>query len=621
MNAGNETTKRQKAHNAEARGANRKMTAYIPPVRDIQFTLKEVAGLADVLGLPGFEEASDELAETILGEAAKIAEEALAPLNKIGDQQGAKLIDGKVKSPDGWQEAWNTLVEGGWNGLPFSPDYGGMGLPNVLNTAVQEMWQAANMAFALNPMLTQGAVNAVQQFASDEVKAIYLPRMVTGEWTGTMNLTEPAAGSDLAAVRTKAEPVGDGSYKLFGQKIFITYGDHELTSNIVHLVLARLPDAPPGVKGISLFVSPKYLVDADGNIGARNDVVCVSLEHKLGIHASPTAVLSFGDNGGALGWMVGEPNRGLEYMFVMMNHARQAVGLQGLAIADRAYQQALNYARERVQGKPAGWTGAGTTGIVNHPDVRRLLMGMKSRIEAMRGILYTAAAAHDVRHAHPDEAARKRASILEELLTPIAKGWSTEMGQDVASVGVQIHGGMGYIEETGACQHLRDARITTIYEGTTAIQANDLVNRKLLRDKGASLEAYLDAAAAGAAELEKSGDANLGVLGRELATAVSRTRDIARWIVANAADPVKPAAAAVPFLNAMGLVCGAHYLGKGAAAAVRMLKAGANDDGFLSAKPITARFFAEHWLGQVEGFRAAVVDGTDTVMALDVSQL
>lgn len=597
------------------------MTAYIPPVRDIQFTLRHVAGLDKVLALPGFEEASDELAETIVSEAAKIAEETLAPLNKIGDQQGSKLVDGKVKTPDGWQEAWNTLVEGGWNGLPFSPDYGGMGLPNLLNTAVQEMWQAANMAFALNPMLTQGAVNAVQQFATDELKNLYLPHMVTGEWTGTMNLTEPQAGSDLAAIRTKAEPVGDGSYKLFGQKIFITYGDHELSPNIVHLVLARLPDAPPGVKGISLFISPKYLVDGEGNIGARNDVYCVSLEHKLGIHASPTAVLSFGDNGGALGWLVGEPNRGLEYMFVMMNHARQAVGLQGLSIADRAYQQALNYAKDRVQGRPAGWTEPGNTGIVNHPDVRRTLMSMKSRIEAMRGLLYTASAAHDIRHLHPDEATRKAAGVLEELLTPIAKGWSTETGQEVASLGVQIHGGMGFIEETGACQHLRDSRITTIYEGTTAIQANDLVNRKLLRDKGASFFAYLDEVKTNAAALSGADDADQKVLGDELARAAGQVRDIAECILANAADQAKAAAAAVPLLNAFGLLAGGHYLGLGVRAAAKLLAAGANDDGFLAAKAVTARFFAEHHLGHVDGFRRSVLLGLGSVMALSVEQL
>ncbi|WP_448207750.1 acyl-CoA dehydrogenase [Azospirillum sp. sgz302134] len=597
------------------------MTAYNPPVRDIQFVLKHVAGIDAVAALPGYEEATEELRDSILEEASKIAGGVLAPLNRVGDQQGARWDEGKVTTPDGWGDAWNTLVEGGWNGLPFSAEWGGMGLPNVLNTAVQEMWQTANMAFALCPMLTQGAVNALQQFAAEDIKALYLPKMITGEWTGTMNLTEPAAGSDLAAIRSKAEPVGDGSFKVFGQKIFITYGDHDLTENIIHLVLARLPDAPAGVKGISLFVVPKFLVGADGTPGVRNDVACVSIEHKLGIHGSPTAVLSFGDNGGAIGWLVGEANRGLEYMFVMMNHARQNVGLQGLAIAERAYQQALTYARERVQGKPAGWQGSGSAGIVHHPEVRRMLMTMKARIEAMRGILYTAAAAHDVRSHHPEEEARQTASVLEDILTPIAKGWSTEMGQDIASNGVQIHGGMGYVEETGAAQHLRDARITTIYEGTTAIQANDLVNRKLLRDKGASLTAYLGDVERNARVLEASDNAHLQVIGRELALAVSRTGEIASWILANAADPARPAAAALSLLNAMGLVAGGHYLAIGAQAALGQLAEGASDDGFLAAKPITARFFAEHLLGQVEGYRAAVVNGADTVMSLDNSQL
>ena len=597
------------------------MTAYTAPLRDIRFTLDEVAGIAAVAALPGFEEATGELRDSILEEVAKIAGEVLAPLNRVGDTQGARWNDGTVTTPAGWSEAWNTLVEGGWNGLPFDTQWGGMGLPNVLNAAVQEMWHAANMAFALNPMLTQGAVNALQQFASDKLKETYLPRMVSGEWTGTMNLTEPQAGSDLAAVRTKAEPAGNGSYRVFGQKIFITYGDHDLAENIVHLVLARLPDAPAGVKGISLFVVPKFLINPDGSIGDRNDVSCVSLEHKLGIHASPTAVLSFGEHGGARGWLVGEPHSGLAYMFVMMNHARQSVGLQGLAIAERAYQQALSYARERVQGTPAGWRGEERAPIVNHPDVRRTLMSMKARIEAMRGVLYTAASAHDIRSHAPDPAARNAAATLEELLTPIAKGWCTEMGQEIASLGLQLHGGMGYIEETGAAQHLRDARITTIYEGTTAIQGNDLVNRKLLRDKGAAFRAFLDDVAKNAASLAASPDTNLQVLGRELDLAASHVGEMASWILAHTSEPALTAASAVPLLNAFGLVAGGHYLGIGAQASLRRLAESATDDGFLAAKPVTARFYAEHLLGHVEGFRSSVVNGATTVMALNVPQL
>lgn len=401
---------------------------YAAPLADIKFVLENVAGLGKVTALPVFAEASPDLVESILEEAAKIAADTLAPLNRIGDTDGARMVDGKVQVSPGWQEAWNVLVDGGWNGLPFSPEHGGMGLPNVLNTAVHEMWQAANMAFTLCPMLTQGAVNAVESYGTAEQKALYLPKMVTGEWTGTMNLTEPGAGSDLAAIRTKAVPEGD-HYRISGSKIFITYGDHEMVENIIHLVLARLPDAPAGVKGISLFIVPKFLVNADGSLGARNDAVCASLEHKLGIHGSPTAVMAFGEKDGAIGTLVGEANRGLEYMFTMMNHARQAVGLQGLAIAERAYQQALYYARERVQGKPTGWTGSGPTGIVNHPDVRRMLMTMKCQIEAMRGLIYSAAAHVDIAHNHDDAAERARAQLLADLYTPWSRAgrpnWAT----------------------------------------------------------------------------------------------------------------------------------------------------------------------------------------------------
>ncbi len=456
------------------------MTDYNPPLREIRFALDCLAGLPGIAALPGFEEATPDLTDSILDEAAKIAAGVLAPLNRAGDLDGAKLVETGVRTTPGWSDAWTTLIDGGWNSLPYSADFGGMGLPQVLNLAVQEMWQSANMAFALCPMLTQGAANAIEAYGSEDQKARYLPKMVTGEWTGTMNLTEPLAGSDLAAVRSRAVPEADG-YRISGQKIFITYGDHDLTENIVHLVLARLPDAPAGVKGISLFIVPKVLAD-----GTANDVACVSLEHKLGIHGSPTAVLAFGDNGGAWGELIGEPNRGLEYMFAMMNHARVNVGLQGLAIAERAYQQARAYARERKQGKPVGWTGNGAA-IVEHPDVRRMLMSMKARIEAMRGLLYRVAADHDVAHAHPDPEVRAAAQRRVDLLTPVAKGWCTETGIELASIGVQVHGGMGYIEETGAAQHWRDSRITTIYEGTTGIQANALVGRGVLRDGGATV--------------------------------------------------------------------------------------------------------------------------------------
>ena len=591
------------------------MTAYLPPLRDIKFTLEELVGMEQITALPGFEEATKELADSVLEEAGHIAEGILAPLNRIGDEIGAVQENGVVRTAEGWQHAWNTLVEGGWNGLPFEAEWGGMGLPNVLNTAVHEMWQAANMAFTLCPMLTQGAVNALRLYGTDEQKATYLPRMVSGEWTGTMNLTEPQAGSDLAAIRSKAVPDGD-LYRISGQKIFITYGDHDLAKNIIHLVLARLPDAPPGVKGISLFVVPKKLIGADGSVGADNDVKCVSLEHKLGIHGSPTAVMSFGDHDGALGSMVGLPNRGLEYMFAMMNHARLAVGLQGLAIAERAYQQALTYSRERVQGKPSGWTESGPAGIVHHPDVRRMLMLMKCQIEAMRGIHYTAAAAVDVAHHHLDPNHRYEAAQMVELLTPLAKGWCTEVGQTIASLGIQVHGGMGYIEETGAAQHLRDARITTIYEGTTAIQANDLVGRKILRDKGEAISKLLGQIEAQAA------DPALGDLGAGLADAAQAARRTVAWIIeAQTRDPRLPSAAAVPMLELMGILVGGHLLAKGSLIAGKRIAEGADHDGFYAAKQATAAFYAEHVLPHTTALERAATKGAATVMAMAAEQL
>jgi hypothetical protein len=595
---------------------------YTPPLKEIRFVLDHLASMPEVATLPGFEEASSDMVDSILGEAARIAENVLAPLNRIGDVQGAKLdADGIARTAEGWGTAWQALVEGGWNGLPFDPARGGMGLPNLLNTAVQEMWHSANMAFALCPMLTQGAVNAVQLYGSDAMKDLYLPKMISGEWTGTMNITEPQAGSDLAATRSRAMPSGD-HYLVTGQKIFITYGDHDLTENIVHLVLARLPDAPAGVKGISLFVVPKFLVNADGSLGARNQVKCVSLERKLGIHGSPTAVLSFGDEGGATGFLVGEPNRGLEYMFAMMNHARLNVAMQGLSIAERAYQQALAYARDRVQGKPLGWSEGQSKGIVNHPDVRRLLMGMKARIEAMRGILYTAAAAVDVSHHHADEAARGRAGLLVDLLTPIAKGWCTETGQQLASDGVQVHGGMGFIEETGAAQHLRDARITTIYEGTTAIQANDLINRKILRDGGTAANGLLDEIATLGGELSGHADDALRVTGAELVSAVNEAKQAVAWVLTAAKEDARlPAAASVTLLELMGVVTGGWQLARAARVAVERLAEGDSDTAFLSAKPLTARFYATHVLPKAAALRATVVNGSASVMALSEEQL
>ncbi len=593
------------------------MTAYTAPLRDITFMLQDVVGLPAIAGLPGFEEATPDLAASILEEAAKIAGDVLAPLNRLGDTVGARWDAGRVSLPEGWKEAYEALVEGGWNGLPFDAEWGGMGLPHTLNIAVLEMWQSANMAFALNPMLTQGAVNAISIYGSERQKALYLSRLVPGTWAGTMNLTEPQAGSDLAAVRTRAVPEGD-KFRITGQKIFITYGDHELTENIVHLVLARLPDAPPGVKGISLFVVPKFEVDEEGTIGARNDVVCASIEHKLGIHGSPTAVLVFGEKGGALGEIIGEPGRGLEYMFAMMNHARLNVGLQGLAIAERAYQQAVGYARERIQGKPVGWTAPGATPpIVNHPDVRRLLVSMRARIEAMRGVVYETAAAGDLAHHEPDAEKRAAAKRKVDLLTPIAKGWSTEVGCDVTSDGVQVHGGMGFIEETGAAQHFRDARIAPIYEGTTAIQSNALVGRSVLREQGRAVSEFFGEIEGTIGELR--GVAALGDLADRLEASLKTARAAVDWLVATAAeDPRLPYAASVPFLHLMGLLTGGWMLARGAVAASN----GAGPDAAFRADRIAiAEIFASQWLSQTAARFEAIRGSSRAVLAFEDASL
>ena len=467
------------------------MTDYTAPIRDMRFVLAHLAGLDQITALPGHGEVGLELVDAILDEAAKFAGDELGPLNHAGDTTPPVLSDGSVTTTPGFREAYANFVAGGWNALSCDPAYGGQGIPRLVACAVEEMWQSANMAFGLCPLLTRGAIEALHLCGTDAQKDMYLPNMVEGSWTGTMNLTESQAGSDLSAVRTRAVPEGD-HYRISGTKIYITYGEHDFTANIIHLVLARLPDAPEGVKGISLFVVPKFLVNPDGTLGERNDVRCVSLEHKLGIHASPTAMLAFGDAGGAIGTLVGELNRGIEYMFIMMNAARFAVGLQGVAIGERAYQQALDYARGRTQGTEVGVRGGGKVPIIKHPDVRRMLMAMKAATEAARALAYTTAAALDIAAGHPDPAIRARFQARADLLIPVVKGWSTENAVEIASTGVQVHGGMGFIEETGAAQHLRDARITPIYEGTNGIQALTLLRRGLLRDQGAAVAALLD---------------------------------------------------------------------------------------------------------------------------------
>ncbi|PXX74678.1 alkylation response protein AidB-like acyl-CoA dehydrogenase [Rivihabitans pingtungensis] len=594
------------------------MTSYTAPQRDMLFVLNHLAGLEAVSQLPGLEDATPDMAAAILDEAAKFAAGVLAPINASGDLQGCRWDNGVVTPADGFADAYASFCETGWNAMPAQPEFGGQGLPSLVSSAVQEMWKSANMAFALCPMLTLGAVNAIAEHASDELKAVYLPKMVSGEWTGTMNLTEPNAGSDLAAVRSRAVPAGDGSYRISGTKIFITWGEHDMAENIVHLVLARLPDAPEGVKGISLFIVPKYLVNADGSLGARNDLVCASIEHKLGIHASPTAVMVFGENDGAIGYLVGEPHKGLAYMFTMMNHARLNVGMEGVAISERAFQQALAYAKDRVQGKPMGDSSGQTRPILYHPDVRRMLMDMKSRIEAMRALAYQTAAHMDYAHHHPDEAVRREHQARVELLTPVVKGWCTETSINVTSTGIQVHGGMGFIEETGAAQHFRDARITTIYEGTTAIQANDLIGRKVAREGGSSLAVLLADIDATREQLLASGNAQLSAIGAALARGAGALAEARDWLLAHyASQPAQAAAGAVAFLKLTGVVAGGWMMARAAQVATQLLADGDSDTVFLNAKLATARYYADQVLPEAALYAAQITQGAASALALD----
>jgi 3-(methylsulfanyl)propanoyl-CoA dehydrogenase len=597
------------------------MSSYVAPIKDMRFVMQELAGQDEVAALPGCEELSADLVDAILEEAGKFAGGVLAPLNRSGDREGARWQDGEVITARGWKEAYRQFAEAGWTAVACDPAWGGQGLPKLVASAVMEMWKAANMAFSLCPMLTTGAIEALVLEGTEAQKALYLPKMVSGEWTGTMNLTEPQAGSDLAAVRTRAEPQGDGSYKLFGQKIFITYGEHDLTDNIIHLVLARLPDAPEGVKGISLFVVPKFLVGVDGSLGERNDVHCVSIEHKLGIHASPTAVLAFGDHGGAVGYLVGEANRGLEYMFIMMNQARFAVGMEGLALSERAYQQALAYAKDRVQGTEPGVRGGSRVTIIHHPDVRRMLMSMKSQTEAMRALAYVVGAASDLAQRHPDAAVRAERQAFVDLLIPVVKGWCTENATDIASTGIQVHGGMGYIEETGAAQHLRDARITAIYEGTTAIQANDLIGRKIAREQGASIGALIIEMRRVEAELETQGDEAFGAIRQTLSSGIAAVEEAVAYLLATYGRDVKAASVgSVPFLKLLGIVAGGWQMARAALVSARRLTEDSSDWPFYQAKIVTARFYADHVLSQAPGLAYSVVHGAAGALALAESQ-
>jgi 3-(methylthio)propanoyl-CoA dehydrogenase len=595
------------------------MSTYHAPLKDMLFVMNELAGLGQVGKLPGYEDATADTVTAILEEASKFATEVLEPLNAVGDREGSKLIEGGVvRTPTGFKDAYAQFIANGWNGLTKRPEHGGQGLPQLVSTAVEEMWHGANLSFALCPLLTQGAIEALELVGTDEQKARYLPKMVEGTWTGTMNLTEPQAGSDLAAVRTRAVPQPDGSFKLYGQKIFITYGDQDYTENIIHLVLARTPTAPEGVKGISLFVVPKVLVNADGSLGARNDVHCVSLEHKLGIHASPTAVLAYGDHGGAVGYLVGEENRGLEYMFIMMNLARYSVGIEGVGISERAYQRALAFAKDRVQGRAPGLDKATPTGtILQHPDIRRMLITMKALTESMRAVAYVTGAAIDNATHHPDGEARKKHQAFVDFMIPIVKGCSTEVAQQVTYLGVQVHGGMGFIEETGAAQHYRDARITTIYEGTTGIQANDLIGRKTARDGGIGARTILADVSEVAGELSASSNADLKATGAALAAAASAMGESIDWLVTHYGTSARAAfAAAVPYLQMWGLVAGGWQLGRAALVAAQRLDEGSGDADFYRGKISTARFFADCLLPQAGALGHAITRGSESVLAL-----
>jgi 3-(methylthio)propanoyl-CoA dehydrogenase len=598
------------------------MAEYAAPLKDMQFVLKRVVGLDQVNALPGWEDVTEDVVDAILEEAGKLASEVLSPLNATGDRQGATCKDGKVSMPAGFRDAYWQWVKAGWGNVMAPPEFGGQGLPHLVATPIEEMWGSANLAFKLCPMLTQGAVEALHFVGSPELQKRFLPKMVSGEWTGTMNLTEPQAGSDLSLVRTKAVPQKDGTYRLFGQKIFITYGEHDYTDNIVHMVLARMEGAPEGVKGISLFLVPKVMVNADGSLGARNDVKCASIEHKLGIHASPTAVMVYGEKDGAVGYLIGEANRGLEYMFIMMNAARLSVGLEGVAIGERAYQRALAWSRERLQGKPVGVQGAKTAPIVQHPDVKRMLLTMKSVTEAMRALAYWTSAVLDRARRHPDAEERKRCQAMVDLLVPVVKGWSTENGIDVASLGIQVHGGMGFIEETGAAQHLRDARITTIYEGTTGIQANDLVGRKVGREGGRTALLVVAEMEKLAGELARTKNVHLKETADRFSSATARLKEATQWIVATyAANPAAVAVGSVYYLKLMGIVCGGWMMARSALLAAQDLEAGTGDPAFLRAKLLTARFYADHILPQSLSLATIAMRGADSVLAVEEALL
>ncbi len=593
--------------------------SYIAPLKDMLFNIEHLARIDQIAQIPGFEDAGLETAQAVLEECAKLNQDVISPLNWEGDKNPSFHNGSGVTTTPGFKEAYQQYAEGGWQGLQHPADFGGQGLPKTIGAACGEMLNSANMAFALCPLLTDGAIEALLTAGSDELKATYLEKLISGQWTGTMNLTEPQAGSDLAAVRTRAEPQPDGTYKIFGTKIYITYGEHDMAENIVHLVLARVVGAPEGVKGISLFVVPKVMVKADGTLGDRNDVHCVSIEHKMGIKASPTAVLQFGDHGGGVGYLVGQENRGLEYMFIMMNAARYAVGVQGIAIAERSYQRAVQYARDRVQSRPVDGSLPAAGPIIHHPDVRRMLMTMRAYTEGCRAMAATAAAAYDASHHHPDAEVRKQNLAFYEFMVPLVKGYSTEMSLEVTSLGVQVHGGMGFIEETGAAQYYRDAKILTIYEGTTAIQANDLVGRKTARDGGQTAKALAAQVAQTESELAASVNADAQAVARRLQAAREAFVDVVEFVAGNTkAHPNDVFAGSVPYLMLAGNLMAGWQMGRALLVAITP-KAQAQDAAFMAAKVTTARFYADHILSKAPGMRDSIVEGAGSVteMALE----
>jgi 3-(methylthio)propanoyl-CoA dehydrogenase len=589
---------------------------YRAPLKDFLFGMKALAGLEALTQIPAFADAGLDTAQAVLEECAKLNENVIAPLNWEGDKAPSWFEGGKVTTTKGFSAAFKEFAEGGWQGLQHPETFGGQGLPKTIGAACIEMINSANMSFALCPLLTDGAIEALLTAGTPEQQQTYIPKMISGDWTGTMNLTEPQAGSDLAAVRARAEPQPDGSFKIFGTKIFITYGEHDMAENIVHLVLARVVGAPEGVKGISLFICPKFMVNADGSLGERNDVHCVSIEHKMGIKASPTAVLQYGDHGGAIGYLVGQENRGLEYMFIMMNAARYAVGVQGIAVAERAYQKAVHYARDRVQSRPVDGSMPAAAPIIHHPDVRRMLMTMRAYTEGCRAMALVAASAYDAAHAHPDAAVRKQNQAFYEFMVPLVKGFSTEMSLEVTSLGVQVHGGMGFIEETGAAQYYRDAKILTIYEGTTAIQANDLIGRKTARDGGGTAKAIAAQIAGTEADLRAQGGEAARAFAARLQAAREAFIEVVEFVAGNTkASPNAVFAGSVPYLMLAGNLMAGWQMGRALVAAEAALAAG-EDTAFMQAKVTTARFYADHLLVKVPGLRDSILTGGNSATAL-----